>query len=163
VAKEWSEHWRRYVGELHDAGDDDGRQRIDVPRGGKQHGGDGDERGGDADGERGGGGADDHDAANKPDGDNGTDGDVCGGGCRDRAIELPVAEERSEHCGGHVGELHDVGDDDGGQWLDVPRGGKQHGGDGDERGGDADSESNADPRHPGKFQLHQFWERRCWE
>jgi len=33
VAEEWREHLGRYFGELHNASNDDFRQRIDVPRG----------------------------------------------------------------------------------------------------------------------------------
>src|SRR5437867_13268478 len=49
------------------------------------------------------------------------------------AARLSVAEERGEHCGGDGGKLYDPGNNDGGQRGDVPRGGHEHGGDGDER------------------------------
>src|SRR5260370_826229 len=126
--------------QLHDIGDSDGGQRIDIRSGGKQCNGDGDEHCGDTDGECGSGGADDHDAAGESDGDGGTDGDVCSGGWGDRTAWLPVAEERGEHRGSHVQQLHDIGDSDGGQRIDVRCGGKQHSGDGDEHCGDADGE-----------------------
>ena len=86
-----------------------------------------DEYRGDADGECGGGGADDHDAAGEPDSDGRADGDVHGGGRRDGAAELPVAEERSEHRGGDGEQLHDTGNGDDRQRIDIPRGGDEHG------------------------------------
>src|SRR5204863_6918091 len=64
------------------------------------------------DGECGGSGADDHDTAGEPDGDGGADGDVHGGGGRHGAAELLVAEERSEHFWGDIGELRDASDDE---------------------------------------------------
>ena len=60
------------------------------------------------------GSANDHDAASEPDSDGRTDGDVHGGGGRDGAAELPVAEERSEHRGGDGEQLHDASDGDDG-------------------------------------------------
>ena len=45
-----------------------------------------------------------------------TFGVVAGG---TRPAELPVAEEWSEHRGSDVGELHDAGNSDDGQWVDV--------------------------------------------
>src|SRR5207247_8990482 len=54
---------------LHDTGDDEFRQWGTVQGGGQQHGGNGDECDGDADGGRSSGSTDDHHAANEPDGD----------------------------------------------------------------------------------------------
>ena len=115
VAEERSEHRGGDGDKLHDAGNGDDGQRIDVPCGGEQHGGDGDEQRGHADGECRGGGADDHHAAGEPDGDGGSDaGDVQCGGRRDSTARLPVAEERSEHRGGDGDKLHDAGNGDDG-------------------------------------------------
>ena len=100
----------RDVGELHDSGDRDDGQRIDIRRGGQQHGRDGDEQRSDADGECGGSGADDHHTAGESDGNDGADGDVLGGGRGHSAVELPVAEERRAIGGGDFGQLHDSGD-----------------------------------------------------
>ena len=113
--------------ELHDTSNSDDGQRIDVRCGGEQHSGKCDERGGDTDGERGGGGANDHDAAGEPDGDGGTDGDVHGGGRRDGAAELPMAEERGEYRGGDGEQLYDARDGHDGQRIDIPSGGDEHG------------------------------------
>src|SRR5258708_4438947 len=109
-------------------------------RGRQQHGGDGDKFGGDADGEPCAGVTDGHHAARGPDGDCGTDGDVRGGGSRDSAAELPVAEEQREHRRCHVERLHHASDHNFRQWVNVLCGGDEHGRDGDEFGGDADSE-----------------------
>jgi hypothetical protein len=54
-----------------------------------------------------------------------------------------VAEERGEHGGGHVSELHDASNGDDRQRLDVPSSSDEHGGDGDERGSDADREPSS--------------------
>ena len=63
------------------------------------------------------------------------------GGCdRDSTAQLPVAEERREHQRGHRSELHHVGNNHVGQWIEVRRGGEKHGRDGDQCGRDADSE-----------------------
>ena len=140
MAEERSEHRGSDVGELHDAGNSDHGQWIDVRRESEQHGGKHDQHHSHADGERGGGCADDYDAAGESDGDGRADGDVWSGGGRDGAAELPVAEERAEHRGSDVGELHDAGNSDHGQWIDVRRGGEQHGGKRDEQSGDADGE-----------------------
>src|SRR5258708_19242489 len=78
------------------------------------------------DGGRGSGGVDDQSAASESDGNRGTDGNVHGGGGRDSAARLPVAEERSEYCGSDFSELHDAGYDDLGQWIDVRCGGDEH-------------------------------------
>jgi hypothetical protein len=86
------------------------------------------------------GGTDDHDTADKPDGYNGTDSDVhssCDGYC---SVELPVEEGRRRYFRGDVLELHDAGDDDSGQRVDVRGGGDEHGGNGNQRGGDTDGE-----------------------
>src|SRR3989441_5169639 len=82
------------------------RSRIDVRCGGKQHGRDGDERGSDADGERGGGSANDHDGAGESDGDSGTEWELHGGGGGDGAAEVPVAEERGPQRGSQFREVH---------------------------------------------------------
>src|SRR5437588_70195 len=55
-----------------------------------------------------------HDATSQSGSNGGTDGYVRSSGWRNRAIELPVAEEWGEHRRGHGGELHDACDDDGG-------------------------------------------------
>ncbi len=114
MAEERSKHCWSDLSELHDAGDDDGGQRLDIRGGGNEHSRHGDERGGDADGEPGASSADDHDATGESDGDGGADGDVHGGGGRDRTAELPVAEERREHRRSDFSKLHHAGDDDGG-------------------------------------------------
>jgi hypothetical protein len=98
--------------QLHHASDHNFRQRINVRSGGQQHGGDGDEFGGDADGEPGAGVTDDHHATGEPDGDCGTDGDVHGGGEWNSTAELPVEEEQREHRRSHGRELHHAGNHD---------------------------------------------------
>src|SRR5258708_15255607 len=123
------------------------RERVDVRCGGKQHGGDGDEGSGDADSEYGCSGAHNHDAASEPDSDSGTDGELRGDGGGYGAAKLPVAEERSEHRWGNYSELHDGGDNDFRQRIDVRCGGEQHGRDGDEFGGDADGEYGCSGAH----------------
>src|SRR6266581_2483046 len=42
----------------------------------------------------------------------GADSELLGSGGRNSAAELPVAEERGEHRGGHVQQLHDAGNGD---------------------------------------------------
>ena len=140
MAEQWREHIGSDIGELHDACNDDIAERNDVRRGGDQYGGDGDKRNGDADGECSGGGTDDHDATSEPDGYGRADGYIRGGGRRDSATELPVAEERREHIGSDRGKLHDACNDDIAERNDVRRGGDQYGGDGDEWNGDTDRE-----------------------
>src|SRR5207245_3038201 len=76
-------------------------------------------------------------------GDGGTDGDVRGGGSRNGAAELSVAEERSEYRRSHGSELHDTGDDDFRQRIDVRCGGRERGCHGDEQCGDANGERSA--------------------
>ncbi len=68
-------------------------------------------------------------SAREQDGDGEPDGHLHGGRHGDTPVELPMAEERGEHCWSYRRELHDAVNDD------VSR--EQHGGDGDERGGDA--------------------------
>src|SRR5258708_5341303 len=140
VAEERSEYCGSDFSELHDAGYDDLGQWIDVPSGGDEHSGNGNERNRDADGESGSGGADDHRADSESDGNSGTDGDVHGGGGRNSAARLPVAEERSEYCGSDFSKLHDAGYDGLGQWIDVRCGGDEHGRNGNERNRDTDGE-----------------------
>src|SRR5437667_154546 len=84
-----------------------GRWWIDDWSAGDYSGGNGDQRGSDADGECGAGSANDHHVAGESDGDGGTDVELRGGGGGNGAAELPVAEERCEHRGGHVGTQHD--------------------------------------------------------
>ena len=140
MAEERGEHRRRHGGELHNASDGDPGQWINIQGGGEQHGRNGDERSGYADGECCSGSSFDHDTAGEPDANGRTDGDVHGGGGRNSTAELPVAEERSEPCGGHGGELHDASNDDHRQRIDLRCGREQHRGDGDERKGYADGE-----------------------
>src|SRR4029077_2187426 len=97
-----------------------GRQGGCLTRGGEERGGNGDQRGGYADGESGAGGTDNHHAARESDGDGGTDGHVHGGGYGHGTAELPVAEERGEYRRGHGSELHHTGNHDGRQWSDFP-------------------------------------------
>ena len=140
VAEERSEHRGSDGDELHDARNGDDGQRIDVRCGGEQHGGDGDQRAATLTVNA---------AAVAPTITTqpvnqtvtaGADGDVHGGSGRDSAARLPVAEERSEHRGGDGDELHDAGNGDDRQRIDVRCGGEQHGGDGDEQRGHADGE-----------------------
>src|SRR5690348_395438 len=140
MAEERSEHRGSDGNELHDTSDGDDGQRVNVPCGGDKYSGDSDEQRSDADGECCNGSADDHDAAGESDGDGRTDGDVHGGGGRDRATELPMAEERSEHRGSDGDELHDASDGDDGQRVNVPCGGDKYSGDSDEQRSDADGE-----------------------
>src|SRR6266852_3587781 len=140
MAEERGEHRGSHGGKLHDTSHGDLRQRIDVPSGGDEYGGNGYERGSDADGECGSGSADDHDTTGESDGDGGSDGDVHGSGGRNSTARLPMAEERGEHRGSHGGKLHDTSHGDLRQRIDVPSGGDEYGGYGDERGSDADGE-----------------------
>ena len=55
-------------------------------------------------------------------------------------LSLPVAEERREYRRSYGNQLHHTGNDHVGQWIDIRRGGEQHGGNGDQRSGDADGE-----------------------
>src|SRR2546426_866723 len=73
VAEKRSEHRGGDGRELYDACNNDFGQRLDAPRGGYEHSGDGNERRSDADGESSTGSANDHHAAGEPDGDRGTD------------------------------------------------------------------------------------------
>src|SRR5207253_1818178 len=123
--------------ELHDAGDGGGGQRVELSRGRQQQrGAGGDQRGGDADGEH---GAGDHGAAGGPDGERGAGGGVHGGGERDGAAELSVAEEYGDGVGGHHGgdrsELHDAGDGGGGQRVEIGRASRRERGGGGGGGG----------------------------
>src|SRR5258708_6329142 len=113
---------------------------MDGGCGGDRHSWNGKERKRDTGGDSCSGGADDHRAASESDGNRGTDGNVHGGGGRDSAARLPVAEERSEYCGSDFSELHDAGYDDLGQWIDVRCGGDEHGRNGNERNRDTDGE-----------------------
>ncbi len=97
VEEERSEHHGRDGGELHNAGDNQHGQRINVPGGSDEHGGHGNKQRSNTDGECGRGSANDHHAAGKPGGDSGTDGYVHGSGCRDGAAELSVAKDWGEH------------------------------------------------------------------
>ena len=108
-------HQRGDGGELHDAGDDDVRitdRRSDVVV--SNIGGNVTSTAATLTVNAAAGGADDHDAAGEPDGDGGTDGDVHGGGWRDSAAELPVAEERGEHQRGDGDQLYDASNNDDG-------------------------------------------------
>src|SRR5439155_1093454 len=130
---ERGQHHGSDSGELRDPGNDDSGQRIGVRGGGDEHGGDGDERFSDADGESGPGGARNHHATGEPDGDGGTDGHVYGHRDRDGAAPTLFRSERGQHRGSDSGELRDPGDDDFGQRIGVRGGGDEHGGDGNER------------------------------
>ncbi len=109
VAEEWGEYRGSDLQQLHNSSHHHFRQRIDVRRGGNEHGRHGDERGGDTDGERSSHSADDHYAAGESNGDRGTNSELVGSGSRDRAAKLPVAEERGEHRGSDLQQLHDAG------------------------------------------------------
>src|SRR2546422_496891 len=143
VAEERGQPNRSDSGQLHDPGDHDSGQRINIRGGGEQYGRDGDQRFSGTDGEAGAGSAGDLDAAGESDGDGGADGDIHSGGKRNSAARLPVAEERGEHRGSDGGELHDPGNHDSGQWIGVRGGGEQYGRDGDEQCSDTDGQSGA--------------------
>src|SRR5258708_39026975 len=113
---------------------------MDGGCGGDRHSWNGKERKRDTGGDSCSGGADDHRAASESDGNRGTDSNVHGGGGRNSAARLPVAEERSEYCGSDFSELHDAGYDDLGQWIDVRCGGDEHSRNGNERNRDTDGE-----------------------
>src|SRR5260370_9537052 len=138
MAEERGEHCWSYRRELHDAVNDDVRQRFDFRCGGQEDGGDGDEGGGDAGGECGPSGTHNHESASESDSDGRAGSDVRSGCGRDSAARLPMAEERGEHCWSYRRELHDAVNDDVRQRFDLRCGREQHGGDGDERCGDAD-------------------------
>ena len=129
---------RGHRSELHHAGDNHVGQWIEVYRGGEKHGGDSDQRSCDADGEccR----AHDHNLTDESYGDSGTDSDLHGDCGRDSTAQLPVAEKRREHRRSNGSELHHAGDNHVGQWIEVYRGGEEHGGDSDQRSCDADGE-----------------------
>src|SRR6266581_4129746 len=143
VAEERGQHRWSDSSELHDPGNHDFGQRLGIRGGGDEHGGYGDQRFSDADGESGAGSAGDLDAAGESDGDGGADGHVHGHRDRDGAARLPVAEERGQHRGGDVKQLHDPGDDDFRQRVGVRGGGEQLRRYGDERSSNTDGESGA--------------------
>jgi hypothetical protein len=145
VEEERREHRWCDVEQLHHAGNYDFGQWINVRSGSDEHCRDGDEFGGDVDGEPGTGGADDHHAARESDGDCGTGGDVRGGGEWNCTAQLPVAEERRGDLWRDLLQLHHASDYDIGQWINIRRGGDEHGGDGDEFDGDVDGEPGACP------------------
>ena len=74
---------------------------------------------------------DDQHATNEPDGNRGADSDVQRDGSGHSAVKLSVAEERGQHLGGDVEQLHDAGDRDLGQWVELH-------GSGDEQCGERD-------------------------
>jgi hypothetical protein len=62
-----------------------------------------------------------------------------------------MAEERREHRWSNTSKLHDASDDDFRQWLDIPRGGDEHGRDDDQRSGHIDGQrrsGGANDRYP---------------
>ena len=101
--------------------------------------------------------ADNHYGAGESDGDGRTNCDVRGGGHRDGATELSVAEKRNKYRGSHSGELLDSGNDDGGQRIDISSGSDKFRGFGDEQCGRADRELGFCSRYPGKPHVHQLW------
>ena len=137
VAEEPGEYRRGDVSKLHDAGDDERGQWDELPGDRNEPGYERDEQRGDADGQR---RSQHHDATGKPDGERGTDGDVHGGGDGRAAVELSVAEEPGEYRRGHVSELHDAGDDECGQWDELPGDRNESGYERDEQRGDADGQ-----------------------
>ena len=80
----------------------------------------------------------DHNLTHESDRHGGTDSNLHGGCGRDSTTQLPVAEERREHRRSYCSELHHAGNNRVGQWIDVCRGGEQHGGH-DQRSRNADS------------------------
>ena len=89
--------------------------------------------------------AHDHNLTGESYGDGGTDSDLHGGCGRDSTAQLPMAEERREHRRSHRSELHHAGDNHVGQWIEVCRGGEEHGRDSDQCGRDANSECCSAP------------------
>src|SRR5439155_1604274 len=92
--------------------------------------------------------ADDHEPADEPDGDGGSDGGLLGDGGGDRAAQLSVAEGRGADQRGDVGELYDAAHDERGQRGAVHGGGEQYGGQCDEQRRDADGQLSADDHEP---------------
>src|SRR5439155_680657 len=92
--------------------------------------------------------ADDHEPADEPDGDGGSDGGLLGDGGGDRAAQLSVAEGRGADQRGDVGELYHAADDERGQRGAVHGGGEQYGGQCDEQRRDADGQLSADDHEP---------------
>ena len=137
VAEEPGEYRRSHVSKLHDAGDDERGQWDELPGDRNESGYECDEQRGDADGQR---RSQHHDATGQPDGERGTDGDVHSGGDRCAAFELSVAEEPGEYRRGDVSELHDAGNDERGQWDELPGDRNESGYERDEQRGDTDGE-----------------------
>src|SRR5207245_2891031 len=109
VAEERSEYRGGHGQQLYDACNNDFRQRLDVPRGGHEHSGDGNQQHSDSDGEPSTGSANDHYAAGEPDGDRGTDSELHSSRDRHGAAQLPVAEKRGEQRRGDIYQLQDTG------------------------------------------------------
>ena len=91
VAEEPGEYRGSDIGKLHDPGDDERRQRNELPCDHNKSGYQRDEQCGDADGEH---RAKHHDAAGKSDGECGTNGDVHGGG--DRSAPLSYQWQKNQ-------------------------------------------------------------------
>jgi hypothetical protein len=138
MAEEWSECRGGDLGELYHARNRYLRQWVNIRRCSDQHCGDGVECGGDTDRESNSGGANDYDAAREPDGDDGTDGNVYGGGGRHGTTQVPVAEEWGKHHRGYSGELYDASNDHLGQRVYLRRGSNEHGGNVGEQCSDTD-------------------------
>jgi hypothetical protein len=138
VAEERGEHRRSNFCELYDTGDNDFRQWFNVPRGRDELGWDSDEQRRDIDGQRRSGGANDHHGASKPDSHSRTDGYLLSGCGRNGTAQLPMAEERSEHCWSSFRELYGTGDNDFRQWFNIRGSGDEHRGSSHQRSSNID-------------------------
>ena len=109
LSYEWQKNGVNIAGAtaaVHHAGNNRVGQRIDLCRGGEQHGGHGNQRSRDTDSERCSGRTLDHNRTHESDRDGGTDRDLHGSCGRDSTAQLPVEEERREYRRSYYSELH---------------------------------------------------------
>ena len=125
------------VGELHNAGNDERGQWDLIPGDRDEPGYERDEQCGNADGQR---RPEHHDAAGESNGERRTGGDVYGGSDGSATAELSVAGEPGKYPGSDVGELHNAGNDERGQWDLIPGNRDEPGYERDEQCSNADRE-----------------------
>jgi hypothetical protein len=109
VAEEPSKYRWSDISKLHNPGDDERGQWNIVPSDRDERSYERDEQCSDANGKH---RPKYHDAAGKPNGKCGADGDVHSGGDRSATFELPVAEEPGKYRGSNFSKLYDAGDNE---------------------------------------------------
>ena len=144
VDEEWGGDQRGDVGVLYDASGNCGGQWSAVQRYGEQYGGERDQQQREPDGEHAGDGTVDHGPAIEPNDRGRTDGQLFDSGERNGTAELSMDEEWSGDWGGHLIELYDAGEHDGGQWAAIYRRGEQCGGKHGQQRGDPECECGVD-------------------